>query len=298
MREERLHLSATVGWILLLVVAAMALLAPLIAPADPFALDGPSLAPPSRAHPMGTDNLGRDIASAVIYGARASSLLVLGCVSLIGLIGLAIGMVAGYRGGWVDDVLMRLTELVQVLPRFFLAIVVVALFGPGLDRIVVVLGVTSWTGLARVVRAEVLSLRTQEYVLAARAMGASGRRILLRHLVPAVTPVTVAYLALAVAQVLLVEASLGFIGLSDPTVMSWGLLAGNAREFIRSGWWLAVFPGVAIAVAVLGLILVGDAMLGRSHGGGVSRAAWFARLFRRQPPRGGEISPAGRPGPA
>ncbi len=261
------------GAALLLVIGVCAFLAPAIAPADPFALDGPVLQAPSAAFLMGTDDLGRDVFSAVVHGARASSVMALGSAALIGIVGIAVGIVSGYLGRWVDDGLMRLTELVQVLPRFFLAIVVVALFGPGLDRIIVVLGITSWPPLARIVRAEVLSMRSQEYIDGARALGARTGRILWYHLLPGVVPGAAAYLSLAVAQVLLIEASLGFIGLSDPTVMSWGLLVGNARDFIRSAWWLAMFPGAAIAIAVLGLNLVADgvvARLTRRGGSGVA----------------------------
>lgn len=262
-RRRRLSTAASIGGALLVVVGLSAVFAPLIAPTDPFALDGPVLQAPSAAYPMGTDDLGRDVFSAVVHGTRASSLIALGSAGLIGTVGIAVGAISGYIGGWTDDWLMRLTELVQVLPRFFLAIVVVALFGPGLDRIVVVLGITSWPPLARIVRSEVLSMRGQEYVDGARALGAGTPRIIWRHLLPGVVPGAVAYLSLAVAQVLLIEASLGFIGLSDPTIMSWGLLAGNARDFIRSAWWLAVFPGAAIATAVLGLNLFADAAVAR-----------------------------------
>jgi peptide/nickel transport system permease protein len=254
------------GAALLLVVLSCALFSSQLAPRSPFALEGDALQAPSAAHPMGTDNLGRDIYSGVVHGARASSVIAVTSAVVIGVVGLGVGVLAGYRGGLVDDLLMRCTELVQVLPRFFLAIIVVALFGPGIDRIVLVLGLTSWPELARIARAEVLSLREQEYVDSARALGAGPFRIVVRHILPGVFPISIAFLALAVAQVLLVEASLGFIGLSDPSVMTWGLLAGNAREFIRSAWWLAVFPGLAIAVAVLGLNLTGDAVSARLGG--------------------------------
>lgn len=259
------------GLVLLGLIVVAALLAGQIAPADPFALDGAPLRPPSPDHLMGTDNLGRDVFSAVVHGARASSVIAVVSAALIGGLGLAVGTISGYRGGLVDDGLMRVTELVQVLPRFFLAVIVVALFGPGIDRIVLVIGLTSWPALARIVRAEVLSVRGQDYVDSARALGATQARILRRHILPGVIPLSIAFLALAVAQVLLVEASLGFIGLSDPTVMTWGLLAGNARDFFRTAWWLAVFPGLAIAVAVLGLNLVGDAVAVRLGGRGGRR---------------------------
>lgn len=270
-------LGRRLGVGLLLLVAVSAIFAPVIAPSSPFALDGDPLRPPSAAHVMGTDNLGRDVYSAVVHGARSSSVIAVGTGLVIGLVGMGVGGLSGYRGGVVDDLLMRGTELVQVLPRFFLAIIVVALFGPGIDRIVLVLGLTSWPELARIVRAEVLSMRDQDYVASARALGAGHARILRRHILPGVLPVMIPFMALAVAQVLLIEASLGFIGLSDPSVMTWGLLAGNARQFIRSAWWLALFPGLAIAVAVLGLSLAGDALAVRLGG----RSARSARRRRR-----------------
>jgi peptide/nickel transport system permease protein len=241
-------------------VVVAAALAPVLAPTDPFAIDAPPLEAPSWAHPLGTDALGRDLLSGILWGAR-TALVVAGATGAIVLgVGLVVGTISGYVGGRTDDVLMRLTELFQVLPRFFTAIVVIALFGPGLDRLVIVLGFTSWSLLARVVRSEVVSLREREFVEAARADGASHLRIMLRELLPNVVPAAAVFVGLVVAQVLLVEASLGFLGLGDPNVMSWGYLAGQAQRFLRVAWWLSVFPGAAIVAAVLGLNLLGDAV--------------------------------------
>ncbi len=234
--------------------------APVLAPFDPFSADGPSLGPPSSAHPLGTDALGRDLLSGVIWGARTSLLVAGGVAVLVLFIGTLVGLVSGYRGGWLDDVLMRGTEAFQVLPRFFLALVVIAFFGPGLDRLVLVLGVTSWPLLARVVRAEVFSLRHREFVDAARVHGASAFRILVREILPNALPPAIALLGLVVAQVILIEASLGFLGLGDPNVTSWGALASEAQRFLRVAWWLSLFPGLAILLAVLGLNLLGDAV--------------------------------------
>ncbi|HKH50647.1 MAG TPA: ABC transporter permease [Mycobacterium sp.] len=254
------------GAVTALVVLSMGALAPLLAPTDPSAVDGPSLAPPSRAFPMGTDALGRDVFSGVIYGAR-TSLIVAGGVGVIALLtGAAVGLLSGYRGAWVDDALMRITEMFQVLPRFFLALVVIAFFGPGLDRLVLVLGLTSWPLLARVVRAEVLTLRHREFVDAARVYGASSARIVLREILPNVLPSAIALLGLVVAQAILIEASLGFLGLSDPNMISWGAMASQAQQFLRVAWWLSLFPGLAILVTVLGLNLVGNAMTNASVG--------------------------------
>ncbi len=251
--------AGAIGLVLLGLVVSVAVLAPVLAPADPFAIDGPSLQPPSAEHLMGTDALGRDTFSGVVFGAR-TSLLVAGAVgALVLIIGVVVGTTSGYRGGRVDDALMRCTEFFQVIPRFFLAIVVIALFGPGLDRLILVLGLTSWALLARVIRAEVLSLREREFVEAARAGGASGVRIVGREILPNALPAGIVYLGLLLAQVMLIEASLGFLGLGDPNVISWGYLASEAQRFLRVAWWLSLFPGVAIMVAVLGLNLVADA---------------------------------------
>lgn len=250
--------TAVVGLALTLALVVVAVLADQIAPTDPRALVGPSLSAPSAAFPMGTDDLGRDLFSGVVHGARTSLVIALGVGAIVLAIGLVAGLLAGVRGGLVDDVLMRVTELFQVVPRFFLAIVVIALFGPGLDRLVVVLGVTSWPTLARIVRAQVLSLRERDFVEAARALGVPELRIVTHHLLPNVLPATLVILALVMGQVLLIEASLGFLGLGDPNAISWGYLAGQAQRFLRIAWWLSLFPGLALVLAVLAFNLLSD----------------------------------------
>ncbi|GAA5106779.1 ABC transporter permease [Haloechinothrix salitolerans] len=252
--------SGLLGAGLTTTLTLVAVFAPALAPYDPFAIDGPVLRPPSAAHPLGTDALGRDMLSGVLYGTR-TSLFVAGTVGvLVLLIGSLVGAVSGYTGRWTDDVLMRLTEAFQVLPRFFLAIVVIAFFGPGIDRLVLVLGFTSWPMLARVVRGEVLSLKQREFVAAAQAHGASSVRVVVREILPNALPAAIALLGLILAQVILIEASLGFLGLGDPNAMSWGYLANEAQRFLRVAWWLPLFPGLAILLAVLGLNLLGDAL--------------------------------------
>jgi peptide/nickel transport system permease protein len=245
---------------LTLALLTTAALAPVIAPIDPFASVGPSLSPPSRAHALGTDDLGRDVLSGVVHGARTSLLVVLSVTILASTIGVLIGSAAGFRPGVLDDVLMRLTELVLVVPRFFLAVIVIALFGAGLDRVILVLGLTSWPVIARVVRAETLSLARREFVDAARALGASEARALARHVLPNALPAALVVISVNAASIILLEAGLGYLGLGDPRMMSWGYLANNAQRFLRVAWWMVVFPGVAIGSAVLGLNLLGDAL--------------------------------------
>ncbi|MBA2757797.1 MAG: ABC transporter permease [Chloroflexi bacterium] len=258
--------SAVVGIALTAVVLALAALADVLAPGDPFAPVGPALSAPSSVHLIGTDDLGRDLLSGVIHGIRTSVFVALGVGLIAFPLGVVVGAVAGARGGVVDDVLMRLSEVWQVLPRFFLALMVVALFGPGLDRIVLVLGLTSWALLARIMRAEILSIREREFVDAARALGMSEARILRRHMLPHVMPAAIVFVALLLAQVCLVESSLGFLGLSDPNAISLGYLAAQAQRFLRVAWWMWFFPGVALITIVIGFNLVGDAINDRMRG--------------------------------
>jgi peptide/nickel transport system permease protein len=252
--------AGRVGIVLMCGLLAVALLAGRIAPADPFASVGPPLSSPTPAYPMGTDDLGRDLLSGVAHGTRTSLLLALIVSALTGFIGVMVGALAAWEGGRVDDALMRVTEFVQVVPRFFLAVIVIALFGPGLDRLVLLLALTSWPWIARVVRAEVLSLTQREFVEAARSLGAGRTRVLLREVLPNALPPVVVVVSLNAASVILIEAGLSFLGLGDPDVVSLGYLANNAQRFLRVAWWMAAFPGAMIALAVLGLNLLGDGL--------------------------------------
>ena len=252
--------SGRVGIVLTCGLLAVALLAGRIAPAAPFASVGPPLSSPTLAHPMGTDDLGRDLLSGVVHGTRTSLLLALIVSVLTGVIGVMVGALAAWEGGRVDDALARLTEFVQVVPRFFLAVIVIALFGAGLDRLVLLLVLTSWPWIARVVRAEVLSLKQREFVEAARSLGAGRARVLFREVLPNALPPVVVVVSLNAASVILIEAGLTFLGLGDPDVVSLGYLANNAQRFLRVAWWMAAFPGATIALAVLGLNLLGDGL--------------------------------------
>jgi peptide/nickel transport system permease protein len=249
-----------VGLALTVATLLSGLFAGVIASDDPFRAVAEPLQSPSGRHLMGTDDLGRDLLSAVVHGARTSMLVVVAVCAIASVIGIGVGALSGYRAGLVDDVVMRVTEIFQAVPRFFLALLVVALFGPGLDNLILVLGLTSWPLLARVVRAESLSMRQREFVEAARALGASSTRIVVRHLLPNVLPAALVVISLMASRVILLEASLSFLGLGDPNAMSWGYLANNAQRFLRLAWWMSVFPGAAIALTVLGLNLVSDAL--------------------------------------
>lgn len=251
---------AVVGLALTALFVLVAALASFIAPTDPFSFAGTPFEPPSAKHWLGTDDLGRDVFAGVVHGARTSLLVGVAVAGASLVIGTVVGGVAGFAGGKVDDLLMRLTELSQVLPRFFLALTVVALFGPGLRNMVLVLALTSWELTARVARSGVLAVKELEYVTAAEALGSSPGRNLRTHVLPNTIAPVVALASLQVGGAILIEASLSFLGLGDPNVISWGYMLNNAQSFVRRAWWMSVFPGLAIAVAVLGVNLLGDAL--------------------------------------
>jgi len=252
--------AALSGAVCLVTLLLIVLGADRIAPYDPFATSDEVLSPPSAAHLLGTDDLGRDLFSAIVHGARIS--LLVGFVSGITatLLGVLIGGLAGYAGGLTDDGLMRVTELFQIVPRFFLALIVVALLGSSVWLIVLLLGLTYWPGTARLVRAQVLTVRAREYVLAARTVGVREHNVLLRHVLPGALPPVITEAAFHAGGAILVEASLSFLGLGDRNVVSWGALQNDAQQFVRQAWWMSVFPGLAITLTVLGLNLLADGL--------------------------------------
>lgn len=254
------HRPGMVGLVLTVALVALGLLAPVLSPRDPFAYAGKPLGSPSGNHLFGTDNLGRDLAGAVLHGLRTSAVVVLWVVLISTALGGVIGAVAGYAGRLIDDVLMRVTDLFQAVPRFFLVLLVLAFFGTGTGNMILILGLTSWPLLARVVRADTLSLRERTFIEAAHSLGASHLRILARHVVPNVVPAAVVVTALLASRVILLEASLSFLGLGDPSVMSLGFLIGNAQRFIRVAWWMSVFPGAVLALVVLAVNLLADGL--------------------------------------
>jgi peptide/nickel transport system permease protein len=249
---------------LALAVLVVALLAPFLAPHDPNeqALED-RLAGPSSAHWLGLDELGRDILSRLIMGARVSVGVGLSVVLMAGLAGTAIGLTAGYFGGRVDAVLMRLTDLFMAFPGILLAIALVAVLGPALRNVVVALVVIGWVGYARLVRGQVLQLREMEFVLAARAAGVTSWGVIVRHVLPNVMPTLVVQASLGMAGAILAEASLSFLGLGiQPPTPSWGAMINAGRSHLLDAPHLALFPGVAILLTVMGLNFLGDALVG------------------------------------
>lgn len=249
---------------LLGVLVLVALGQPYLAPEDPFGVSGEPLAGPSARFPFGTDDLGRDVFAGVVHGAATS--LRVAAVGAAGalLIGLLVGGVAGIRGGWMDHVLMRGTEFVQAMPRFFLVITVVSLFGTTLWLIMLVIGLTAWTGTARVFRSLVLATVERDFVQAAKAAGCGDAGIILRHVLPLTIPIAVSHASYQAGGAILAEAGLSFLGLGDPTVMSWGTQLGFAHLMVREAWWMSVFPGLAVMLTVLGCNLFADSFSGRS----------------------------------
>jgi peptide/nickel transport system permease protein len=255
--QNKLVMSA---FIVLAMFFCTAVFADQIAPFDPLKITDETFQPPSRKFLFGTDDLGRDVFSGVIYGARTSILIGVTVALLSGLIGVSVGATAGYAGGIWDDFLMRVTELFLIPPRFFLALVIAALFGASLFNLILVLTVTYWTTTARLVRAEVLSLKERSFVEASRAMGASHMRILFYTILPNALPLIITNVALMVGGVILLEAALDFIGIGDTNRVSWGAMLHNGQHFIRDGWWMVVFPSLALALLVLAINIIGDAL--------------------------------------
>lgn len=257
--------AATAGVVLVGVVFAVALLANVVAPGDPFTTSNDVLQAPSWRHPLGTDDFGKDIWRSIAHGARISLLVALVATSGALGIGIVIGGLAGYHGGLVDDLLMRITEVFQVVPRFFLVVTAVALFGSGLALLTAIIAFTSWSSTARLARSQVMGLLTYDHVLAARTLGARPLRILVRHVLPLALPALAAQAAFQAGGAMLLEASVSFLGLGDPSVMTWGAILHDAHHFLRVAWWMAVFPGLALTLAVLGLHLLADAAASRNQ---------------------------------
>ncbi|WP_206020718.1 ABC transporter permease [Roseococcus sp. SYP-B2431] len=254
--------AAVVGLLLLLLVIGMAISADWLFPRDPLALAGRPLQWPG-ANPrfwLGTDNSGRDIAAQIFHGARVALLIGLVATSIAVVIGIVIGAVAGFYGGWVDDVLMRVTEAFQTLPNFLLLLVLVAVFGSEISTVVVAIGIVSWPAPARLTRAEFLTLRSREFVEACRTLGMRDAQIIFREILPNALPPVIVYASVVMAVAILLESALAFLRLSDPNVSSWGNLIGLGRDVLRVQWYVSAIPGLAILVTVLAVSLVGQGL--------------------------------------
>ena len=259
-RAFRRNKLALIGGIVVVVLVVLAVLAHWIAPWDPNRPDVRQiLDAPSKAHPLGTDQLGRDVLSRMLYGARVSLAVGFVSVGIATLIGIALGAAAGYHGGTVDALVMRLVDLMLVFPRFFLLLAVLAFLKPSIWTIMAVIGLTGWMSVARLVRAEFLSLKEREFVLWSQSIGASSFRTIWRHILPnSIGPVLVA-MTLGIPAAILTESGLSFLGLGvQPPHATWGNILNEGKDAIEIGWWLSAYPGLAILVTVLSYNLLGE----------------------------------------
>ncbi len=254
---------AVAGGVVVLLLLVVSLIAPLIVPFSPSEINAwEVLAPPSLRHWFGTDDLGRDVFSRVIYGARISLLVGFVAAGIAVLIGTLIGLLAGFYGGWTDSLLMRVVDIMFCFPAFFLILAVITFLRPSIWYIMIIIGLTGWMGVARLVRAEVLSIREMDYIMAARCIGCSDRRLIFRHILPnAVSPALVAA-TLGIAGAILTESALSFLGIGvQPPTPSWGNILTSGKDYIEFAWWLSLFPGLAILVTVLAYNLLGEGVM-------------------------------------
>jgi peptide/nickel transport system permease protein len=253
---------ALVGAAIVACLFLLSIFAPYLTPYSPDGLDAYHvLLPPSADHWLGTDELGRDVLTRIIYGARISLKVGFVAVGIAVVIGSVAGLCAGYYGGWIDQVIMRFVDIMLCFPAFFLILAVIALLEPSIWYIMIIIGLTGWMGVARLVRAEVLSLKERDFVLAARGIGASDLRIIFRHILPnAMSPVLVAA-TLGVAGAILTESALSFLGIGvQPPTPSWGNMLTAGKDYLEFAWWLSLFPGMAILVTVIAYNLVGEGL--------------------------------------
>ena len=254
--------GALVGSVMILVVIAAALLAPLLYPTDPMRIVGPPELWPSMQSKfaLGTDALGRDIAAMIVHGARASLLIGIFAALTATTIGVTVGALAAYYGGWVDELVMRGAEVFQTIPALIFLLTIVSILSPTLTHITLAIGFVSWNGMARLTRAEFLSLRERDFVSACKAMGMGDLRIIVAEILPNALPPVVVLSSLTVAGAILYESAVSFLGQGDPNVASWGRLIGEGRTLIRTSWHICAIPGAVILVTVLSLNLIGDGL--------------------------------------
>lgn len=254
--------GALAGLVLLGGVVLAAIAAPLLFPGDPLDIVGRPLLEPfdDARFPLGTDRLGRDMLAGLAHGARAS--LLVGLVAALGaiMLGILVGSVAGYFGGWTDEALMRLTETFQTVPAFILALALIAVMGPGIVSVAIAIALVSWTGPARITRAEFLTLRQREFVAAARVIGLGHGRIIFREILPNALPPIIVLGSVIVAAAILIESALSYLGLGDPNRVTWGQMIAGGRAVFRSAWFVSAIPGLAILLTVLAVSLVGEGL--------------------------------------
>ncbi len=259
-RRFRRNRAAVLGLVILAAVVCVAVAAPWLYPGSPFRLAGKPLMPPFGEFSLGTDTLGRDVAAGIAHGARASLAIGLVATAVAVAVGTVLGGLAGFYGGGVDDLLMRVTEFFQTIPSFLFAIVLVAVLGPAIQSTVIAITVVSWPAMARLVRGEVLATRRREYVEACVGLGMGDGRIIVRHILPNCLAPIIVLGSLMVATAILIESGLSFLGLTDPNVMSWGFQVGAGRGVLRVAWWLCAVPGLAILFTVLAINLIGEGL--------------------------------------
>ena len=252
--------AALLGLVLVTIFVLVGLFGPVVMPADPFELVAPPLTGPGEHTVLGTDYLGRDVFVGIIYGARPTLIIAVTATVVTVLIGVTIGALAGYYGGLIDNVLMRITEFFQVLPPLVFAMVIVAVFSSDIVVVVLAIAVTTWTTEARLTRAEFLKIKEQEYVTASRAIGDRNWRIITKIILPNAMPPIMIAITLRVGITIIYEAALSFLGLTDPELMTWGKMIGLSRDFFFDAWWTVTFPGVAILMVVLCIALIGDGL--------------------------------------
>ncbi|TAL88971.1 MAG: ABC transporter permease [Candidimonas sp.] len=252
--------AALFGLVLLFIILLVAIVGPILYPRNPFRLVARPFLPPFGQYLFGTDMLGRDVALGIVQGARTS--LIIGLVATVTAtaLGTVMGGLAGYFGGWLDNVLMRITEFFQTIPSFIFAILLVAIMRPSIMSVIIAIAVTSWPPMARLARGEFLAVRSREFVQACVGMGMSDRRVIFVHVLPNCLSSIIVTGSLMVATAILTESALAFLGLGDPNVMSWGLMIGASQDYLQRAWWLCAIPGIAILLTVLAINLVGDGL--------------------------------------
>ena len=254
--------AAMAGCVIIAGLLALSIFAPLTTPYDPLKQSYDELLlPPSFAHPLGTDQYGRDLLTRIIFGCRYALLIGVGVMTIQFVVGVTLGLIAGYYGGYIDSIIMRMTDVMLAIPSVVLAVVIAGFLGGGIQNVIIAVGAIGWRAYVRLVRAEVLSAKEETFVESAKAIGCGDLRIVLRHILPYTLSPVIAYTSLSVAAAILWAAALSFLGLgAQPPTPEWGAMLADGREFMMDAWWIATFPGIAIMITVLGFNFFGDAL--------------------------------------